>query len=69
MAPTEILAEQHFINFNSGSPLGIQCAWLAGKLKAKEKRKTWNRSNPEMPSVVSTHALFQEQVNIKNWLW
>ena len=35
MAPTEILAEQHFINFKRWlEPLGLEVAWLAGKLKA-----------------------------------
>jgi ATP-dependent DNA helicase RecG len=40
MAPTEILAEQHFINFTRWlEPLGIETAWLAGKLKGKARFK------------------------------
>ena len=38
MAPTEILAEQHFITFKRWlEPLGIEVAWLAGKLKGKNR--------------------------------
>lgn len=64
MAPTEILAEQHYINFkNWMAPLGINCAWLAGKLKAKEKRENLAIiKSGEAQLVVGTHALFQEQV-------
>lgn len=64
MAPTEILAEQHYINFKNWlTPLGINCAWLAGKLKAKEKRENLAViKSGEAQLVVGTHALFQEQV-------
>jgi len=45
MAPTEILAEQHFINFkNWFEPLGVQVAWLAGKQKGKHERQLSYRS-------------------------
>ena len=44
MAPTEILAEQHFLNFSKWlEPLGIEVAWLAGKLKGSAPRR-WSRS-------------------------
>lgn len=68
MAPTEILAEQHYINFNNWlEPLGIQCAWLAGKLKAKEKRENLALvQSGEAQLVVGTHALFQEAVDYHN---
>ena len=64
MAPTEILAEQHFITFNHWlSPLGVQCAWLASKLKSKEKRENLAQiKSGEAQLVVGTHALFQKQV-------
>ena len=45
MAPTEILAEQHFLNFSKWlQPLDIEVAWLAGKLKGKAARRHWNAS-------------------------
>ena len=64
MAPTEILAEQHYINFSNWfTPLDISCVWLAGKLKAKEKRESLEKvKSGEAQLVVGTHALFQAQV-------
>ncbi len=63
MAPTEILAEQHFINFSRWlEPLGIEVAWLAGKLKGKSRAAALQRIAGEAPMVVGTHALFQDEV-------
>lgn len=64
MAPTEILAEQHLINFkNWFEPLGIGVGWLAGKQKVKERKEALHAiSENEVQIVVGTHALFQEQV-------
>lgn len=64
MAPTELLAEQHYINFRSWfEPLGIECAWLAGKLKASEKKVALaDIKDGKSQLIVGTHALFQEQV-------
>ena len=63
MAPTEILAEQHFINFSRWlEPLGIEVAWLAGKLKGKTRAAALQRIAGEAPMVVGTHALFQDEV-------
>jgi len=64
MAPTEILAEQHFINFSQWfEPLGISCSWLAGKLKTKEKNQALQQiADGSAQLIVGTHALFQEQV-------
>lgn len=40
MAPTELLAEQHFQNFKTWlEPLGINVIWLSGKLKTAAKRE------------------------------
>jgi len=64
MAPTEILAEQHFINFSNWlESLDIKVAWLAGKLKGKQRQAQLDliRSG-EARVVVGTHALFQEEV-------
>ncbi|WP_217521492.1 ATP-dependent DNA helicase RecG [Vibrio metschnikovii] len=64
MAPTELLAEQHAANFaNWFAPLGIQVAWLAGKLKGKARQTELTQiASGTAKMVVGTHALFQEQV-------
>lgn len=63
MAPTEILAEQHYINFQRWfEPLGIEVAWLAGKLKGKTRQASLERIAGGAPMVVGTHALFQPEV-------
>ncbi|WP_346833414.1 ATP-dependent DNA helicase RecG [Pseudomonas abietaniphila] len=67
MAPTEILAEQHFINFTRWlQPLGIETAWLAGKLKGKARAASLEQIANGAPMVVGTHALFQDEVQFKN---
>jgi len=68
MAPTEILAEQHAINFaNWFEPLGISTGWLAGKTKAKARREALEKiASGEMKMVLGTHALFQEQVEFNH---
>ena len=68
MAPTEILAEQHAINFQKWfEPLGIQVGWLAGKTKTKARRLALEQmASGEMQLAIGTHALFQEQVVFKN---
>jgi len=64
MAPTELLAEQHWHNFNQWlMPLGIEVAWLSGKLSAKNKRTMLELiASGRAPVAVGTHALFQEEV-------
>lgn len=64
MAPTEILAEQHHINFSAWlEPLGLKVAWLAGKLKGKARKAQLELiASGEAAVVVGTHALFQEEV-------
>ncbi|SDT07673.1 ATP-dependent DNA helicase RecG [Pseudomonas oryzae] len=67
MAPTEILAEQHFLNFSKWlEPLGIEVAWLAGKLKGKARNAALERIAAGAPMVVGTHALFQDEVRFRN---
>jgi ATP-dependent DNA helicase RecG len=67
MAPTEILAEQHYINFKRWlEPLGIETAWLAGKLKGKARAASLEQIARGTPMVVGTHALFQDEVQFKN---
>ncbi|WP_018953984.1 ATP-dependent DNA helicase RecG [Thioalkalivibrio sulfidiphilus] len=64
MAPTEILAEQHFRNFSDLlAPLGISVAWLSGKLTARARREALAEVAEGRARVaVGTHALFQEDV-------
>ncbi|MDO9321011.1 MAG: ATP-dependent DNA helicase RecG, partial [Pseudomonas sp.] len=63
MAPTEILAEQHYISFQRWlEPLGIEVAWLAGKLKGKARTSALAQIAGGTPMVVGTHALFQDEV-------
>lgn len=67
MAPTEILAEQHYITFKRWlEPLGIEVAWLAGKLKGKARAAALEQIASGAPMVVGTHALFQEEVKFKH---
>ncbi|MDV2455487.1 ATP-dependent DNA helicase RecG [Acinetobacter towneri] len=64
MAPTEILAEQHYLNFQKWfEPLGLTVAWLSGKQKGKA-RVTAELSIQDGSAnlVVGTHALFQDNV-------
>ena len=64
MAPTEILAEQHLVNFKQWfEPLGVGVGWLAGKQTAKQRREALEAvSENTVQIVVGTHALFQEAV-------
>ena len=64
MAPTEILAEQHYLKMKEWfEPLGVQIAWLSGSLKAKEKKLAQEAiESGEAQLIVGTHALIQESV-------
>ena len=64
MAPTEILAEQHRLNFSRWlEPLGIKVGWLTGKLKVGERRTQLAAiASGEAQVVIGTHALFQDTV-------
>ncbi|MCO5787058.1 ATP-dependent DNA helicase RecG [Pseudomonas sp. G11-1] len=68
MAPTEILAEQHFNNFQRWfAPLGISVAWMAGKLKGKARSNQLQMiATGDAAMVVGTHALFQAEVQFHN---
>jgi ATP-dependent DNA helicase RecG len=65
MAPTEILAEQHFRRIEELlTPLGVRVAWLAGKLKPADKRAAQAEvADGSAQLVVGTHALIQEAVH------
>ncbi|MDX5332933.1 MAG: ATP-dependent DNA helicase RecG [Gammaproteobacteria bacterium] len=64
MAPTEILAEQHYAAFRQWlEPLGIEVAWLSGKQKAAARRAMQEKvAGGSARVVVGTHALFQGEV-------
>jgi len=65
MAPTEILAEQHYLKLRDWLlPLGITPIWLSGSLKKKEKLlAAAHIASGETKLAIGTHALFQEQVS------
>ncbi len=64
MAPTELLAEQHYRKLQSWlADIGIEIAWLSGSLPAKARRKAQEAlASGAAPFAVGTHALFQEGV-------
>ncbi len=68
MAPTEILAEQHYQKLSAWFaplflPLGITLAWLSGSQKKKQRQEALAAiAEDKAMLVIGTHALFQEQV-------
>ena len=68
MAPTEILAEQHFRKLVGWlEPLGITTAWLIGSQKTKARREALAQiASGEAMLVVGTHAVIQDKVRFKN---
>lgn len=64
MAPTEILAEQHYQKLSGWfEPLGIQVAWLSGSQKKKQKQAAQDAiASGEAKLAIGTHALFQEHI-------
>jgi ATP-dependent DNA helicase RecG len=68
MAPTEILAEQHRINFEQWfKNMKISVAWLTGKVKGKAREVQLKRiADGSAQMVIGTHALFQESVEFND---
>lgn len=68
MAPTEILAEQHMLNFSEWfEPMGIGVGWLTGKLRVVQRRSAIESiAMGHQRIVVGTHALFQKDVEFEN---
>jgi len=64
MAPTEILAEQHYRKLAAWlEPLGLEIAWLTGSLKKREKEAAIARVGAgDTPIIVGTHALIEDKV-------
>lgn len=65
MAPTEILAEQHYLKMQEWfEPLGVQITWLSGSLKVKEKRLAQEMiESGQAKLIIGTHALIQDKVS------
>lgn len=68
MAPTEILAEQHYNNFSNWlTPLGIKTGWLIGRLKGKARAEQLQEIiTGKAQVIIGTHALFQQDVTFAN---
>jgi len=68
MAPTEILAEQHLLNFSDWfEARGIDVGWLTGKLRPAQRRDAIEAiAMGRLRIVVGTHALFQKDVEFEN---
>ncbi len=68
MAPTEILAEQHYQKFLPWfTSLGISIVWLTGSLKVKEKRLAQEQiMRGDAQLAIGTHALIQEGITFAN---
>ena len=66
MAPTEILASQHYKNIIKLLP-NLKIVLLTGKLKVKDKKNIYdNLKNGNIDIVIGTHALISEEVNYHN---
>jgi ATP-dependent DNA helicase RecG len=68
MAPTEILAEQHYRKLGAWlAPLGVSVTWIAGGLRKKDKAAALDAiASGRSQIAVGTHALFQEEVRFNN---
>ena len=68
MAPTELLAEQHYRNFRGWfQGLGIEPAWLSGSQRKVARRESVEAiESGDAALVIGTHALFQEGINFRN---
>jgi ATP-dependent DNA helicase RecG len=64
VAPTELLAEQHFQAFSSWlAPLGVEVGWLAGKVTGKARQQVLAQvADGSLAVVIGTHALMQQAV-------
>lgn len=64
MAPTEILAEQHYLKLRAWlEPLGVEVVWLTGSLKKSVRTTMQSRAATSGQLIVGTHALIQASVD------
>ena len=65
MAPTELLADQHFQNLSNWlEPLGVKVGWLTGRMKGKAREAVLAKlASGETHLLIGTHALFQDEVH------
>ena len=68
MAPTEILATQHYLSIkNDFENLGVRTELLTGSVKGKKKEKLLEEiKNGEVKLIIGTHALIEDNVEFKN---
>jgi RecG-like helicase len=68
MAPTEVLAQQHFRSISKiTEPSGVKVALLTGNTKSKERKEIHNNLiNGEIDILIGTHALIEDTVQFKN---
>ena len=67
MAPTELLAEQHYQSFKQWlEPMGLEVTWVSGKQKARERRSNLENLLLGICNIaIGTHALFQDDVQFQ----
>ena len=68
MAPTEVLAQQHYSNIQKYlAPTGVKCALLTGSTGAKARREIFEGlAGGQIGLIVGTHALLEDKVIFKN---
>jgi ATP-dependent DNA helicase RecG len=67
MAPTEVLARQHFSVFGKLLPAGVRIALLVGSLKPKEKKSVQeSAASGDIDIVIGTHALIEDAVQFRS---
>ena len=71
MAPTEILAEQHFRTLSGVlAPAGLRVGLLTGSMRASEKKKVRAAlAAGEIDLLVGTHAILSAGVDFAGWAW
>ncbi len=67
IAPTEVLAEQHFKKFKAFAGSNYRCEFLSGSTKQKDRKKIYEMiKNGDIDVIIGTHAVIQDKVDFKN---